>query len=242
MLKIKLTAAEHAALPDPIKAEYKSSGTDFVLDTDQPFEDVGGLKNALEQEKAAKKKLVTDKQVLEGQVADLTTRAGSATDLEKAWKEKLENAGKQHESATAGLNTQIRKLLVDGVAERMAAELSTSPSLLAPIIARRLNAEMVDGEYVTRVLTSDGKASATSLKELADEVRANKEYAPIIAASKASGGGANGDRGQAGGKPFGKMNEQERVALFKSDPAKYDQLSKAFKAETSGQPNPQPTQ
>jgi hypothetical protein len=225
MLKLKLTAAEHATLADPFKPEYKQEGDVFVLDTDVKFEDVKPLKNAFEQEKAERKKLATEKQVLEGQIADLNARAGSATDLEKAWQKKLEDAKKQHDEATKGLNGQIRELLVDNVAAQLANEISTTPSLLTPILKQRLTVEMVDGKYITRVLTPDGKASANSVKELGEEIRANKEYAPIIAASKASGGGANGNKAPVGDKPFAEMNEGERVALFKSDRSKFDRLA-----------------
>lgn len=238
MLKLKLTPTEHAALPDLVKAEYKAAGTDFILDTDVVYEDVSGLKNALEQEKAARKKANTDKQVLEGQVADLTVRAGSAGDLEKSWTKKLEDAKVGHETATQGLNTQIRKLLIDGVANQMAAEISTSPGLLGPVIAKRLSLEQVEGEYVTRVLTPDGKASATSLKELTEEMRATPEFAPIIQASKASGGGANGNRGGVGDKPFGEMNEAERTTLFKQDRPKFDRLSAEFQSKPKSAPAP----
>lgn len=238
MLKLTLTKAEHATLTAPLQAEYKADGDNFVLDTDVKFEDTTGLKNALAQEKAERKKLGTDKQVLEGQIADLTTRAGTATELETAWKKKLEDAKVQHDSATKGLNDQIRKLLIDGVAQQMAAEISTSPTLMAPAIKARLTVEQVEGEYVTRVLTPDGKASATSVKELGEEFRANKEFAPIIQASKASGGGANGNKGQVGDKPFAEMNEQERTSLFRTDRPKFDRLSAEFQAKPKTAPAP----
>lgn len=230
MLKLKLTKAEKEALPATLQPEYKAEGDGFVLDTDVVFEDVSSLKNALVQEKAERKKLVTDKQVLEGQVADLTTRAGSATELEKSWAAKVEAAKKQHEEATQGLTKQLHTLLIDNVAGQMAAEISTSPTLMIPAIKQRLAVEVVDGAYVTRVLTPDGKPSATSVKELSEEFRANKEFAPIIQASKASGGGANGNKGPVGDKPFAEMNESERTGLFKSDRQKFDRLSAEFQA------------
>lgn len=243
MLKLKLTPAEHGTLPDPLKAEYKQEGDSYVLDTDVKFEDTGALRNALVQEKANAKKLQADKQVLEGQVIDLTARAGTAGDLEKSWQAKVDAAKTQYENDTKGLKAQINTLLIDNVANQLAAEISTAPSLMAPAIKGRLTVDIVDGQYITRVLTPDGKASALSVKELAEELRANKEFAPIISASKASGGGANGNKGPVSDKPFADMNENERTTLFRTDRPKFDRLAAEFQSQPKpapGAPAPQP--
>lgn len=232
MLKFKLTKDEHGALADGFKTEYKLEGEVYVLDTDVKFEDVTPLKNALVQEKQARKLATEKNATLESQITDLTARAGTATDLEKSWKEKLETASKAAEEKRKGLDNQIRRLLVDNVATSMASEISTTPNVLLPHIQKRLTIEEVDGEYVTRVLTPDGKASALSANELKAEFLANKDFAPIITASKASGGGANGNKGPASGKSFKEMNEAERTHLFKTDRAAFDKGAAELKAQT----------
>ncbi len=236
MLKLKLDKTTHATLPADIQKEYKADGDGFVLDTDVVWEDTTGLKSALEKERKERKDAKERVGVLEASVSELTTekekleaRSKPAGDLEKSWEAKLVKATNESKARETALTTQLRTMLVDNVAIQMAGEISTVPDLMVPILQKRLSVEEVDGKYITRVLDSEGKASALSVNELKTEVLANTKYAPILTASKASGGGAGGGSkgGGAGGteKPFKDMNESERVHLFKTDRPKYDQLS-----------------
>jgi hypothetical protein len=67
---------------------------------------------------------------------------------------------------------------------------------------------------------------------LKKEIAADKRFAAVIVASKASGGGAAGSgRPNGGGAPTGKktfkdMNEKERVDWYKRDPEGFNQASK----------------
>ena len=70
MLKLKLTKDEHAALNDAIKPEYRADGESFVLDTDVKFEDVTGLKSALQTQKDQRLAATTKVKELE---TELTT-------------------------------------------------------------------------------------------------------------------------------------------------------------------------
>lgn len=234
MLKLKLDKTAHATLSPEFQKEYKAVGDDFILDTDIPVEDVTPLKNSLVQEREAHKKTKADKQVLEGQIVDLTARAGTATELETSWQKKLNEQATKHTAEKTGMEKQIHTLLVDNVAAGIAAEISTAPSLMLPIIKARLRAEAGDdGTLVTRVLGTDGKVTVNSVKELTEELRANKEYAAIIQASKASGGGASGGKGSVGDKAYSAMTEAERTALYKADKPKFDRLRQEHLATTS---------
>lgn len=209
-------------------------GSEYVLDTDQKFEDVAPLKSALEHEKTHRKQATDKVKVLEDEVRVLTARAGSAGDLENSWKQKLDTANAEAKQREDALNGQLRTLLVDNVATTMAAEISTAPSLILPHIQKRLTIESVDGKMITRVLDKDGKASALSVNELKTEFLANKDFAPIITASKASGGGAAGGKGApAGGKQLKDMSEAEKVAYAKADPDGF-KAAAAELAKTSG--------
>lgn len=238
MLKLKIDKTAHTALPADIQKEYKAEGDGFVLDTDVAFEDVTPLKNALAQEKEHRKKATEKVKELETNVATLTdekekleARAKPAGDLEKSWQaklEKLEAAAKERETA---LSKQLNTMLVDNVALQMATEISSAPELILPHIKARLAVEEQDGKMLTRVLDSEGKASALSVKELQAEMVASKQFAPIITASKASGGGAQGGKGGAGGKAFKDMNEAERTELFRTNRPEFDRQSEAFKKQ-----------
>lgn len=229
MLKHTLTTLD--GLKPEFAAEYKKVGDVYVLDTDVVFEDVTPLKNSLLQERDAHKATKTAKAAIEATVADLTTRAGSAGDLEKSWQAKLD--AKQAEFATQkeGLTKQLHSLLVDNVAQSIAAEISTVPSLMLPHITKRLTVAEEDGKYITRILGDDGKVTALSVNELKESIRADKQFAPIVTASKASGGGANGGKGGGGAtKSFKEMNEAELTALHTSNPTEFNRLAAEAKA------------
>ena len=232
MLKIKLTKAEHAALNDAIKPEYKAEGEDFVLDTDTPFEDVTGLKKALQTQKDQRLEFSTKNAALEKQVAALTeeketleTRAKAPGDLEKSYKTKIEKMDADGKTERERLTGQLRSILVDGVATQMASEISTAPHLLTPHLKSRLSIEEVDGKFITRVLDSEGKASALSVNEFKEEILADTKFAPILTASKASGGGNTGKQTPPDGKAFNKMGEHELTALYhKVGKVEFDRL------------------
>ena len=238
MLKINLDKAAFDALPAAMQAEYKLNATGgYTLDTDVPFEDVTGLKNALTQERAAHKTAKEQKAILDTQVATLNeenttlkARALKPSELENAWKEKLDAVNKTAADRQAVLTKQIQTMLVDNVALQMATEIGTSPELLVPHIKARLSAAEEDGVWGTKVLDKEGKAAALSVKELRDEFVASPTFAPIIKGSQASGGGAAGGRVPAGGKDYGKMTEAERTALHQSNPAEFKRLRDAWKA------------
>lgn len=232
MLKLKLTKDEHAALNDTIKPEYKADGEEFVLDTDVKFEDVTGLKSALQKQKDDRLAATTKVKDLETQVTTLTeenttllARAKSPGDVEKSYQAKVAKMETDSKAEKERLTGQLRSILVDGVAKQIATEISTAPHLLEPHLKSRLSIEEVDGKFITRVLDAEGKASALSVNEFKEEILANKDYAPILTASKASGGGNTGKQLPPEGKAFNKMSESELTALYhKVGKSEFDRL------------------
>jgi len=106
--------------------------------------------------------------------------------------------------------------------------LQGSANVLLPHIRSRLAVDYVDGNPITRVLGPDGKPSAATLDELKAEFVANEAFAPIIAGSKASGGGAGGSNsGRAASKGL-KRSEmtsvQKREYIEKHGQAEYLKL------------------
>ena len=111
-------------------------------------------------------------------------------------------------------------MLVDNKALAIAAELSDSPDLILPHIKSRLTVNQgEDGQFTTAVLDAQGKLSATTIEELAQEFRSNEKFAPAIRAGKSSGGGAREENnGGAGSKEWSNMSRDEKLQLMKTKP------------------------
>jgi hypothetical protein len=70
MLKLKITKEEFEALPDAIKAEYKTSGEGYSLDV-TGIEDTGALKRAKDRESELRKEAENKLAVAEARVVEL---------------------------------------------------------------------------------------------------------------------------------------------------------------------------
>lgn len=243
MLKQKIDKAAFDALKPDVQAEYKvnpSNAAEYVLDTEEAREAIA----ARDREKARADALQAqidginekltkaekDKQDLADEAA---RKKGDTTALDASWQKKLDDANAAADVKITKLNDQLKALLVKAEARKLAAEISTVPDLLAPAIEARLSADLTGDLPITRVLDAAGKPSASSIDELRKEFVANPNYAAIIKANDASGGGAGGGSGGGGapGKKFSQLTETERVALSRANPAEYKRLSDAHRAE-----------
>jgi vacuolar-type H+-ATPase subunit I/STV1 len=229
MLKLKLTSLE--GLSDALKSEYKQVGDVFVLDTDVQFEDVSGLKSALDNEREHRRTATARVTDLEKTVADLTARAGGVSDVEKAYQEKLAKQERDLKAVIAKKQQQLHQHLVTQTAATLASEISISPGLLQPVIEARLQLDESGDAPILRVLTKDGKLSADSVNDLRKELVETPDYAAIIKASKAQGGGASGAKTNPGGKAFKDMTEGERTTLYRKDPEAYRAAKTASEAK-----------
>lgn len=219
-LKYQLDTLE--GVDDTVRALYTEKDGKFVLGIEglpQP-EDVSGLKSKVEEllgeKKAAEKarKDAEDQARLEREEA--ARKSGNVEELEKSWSEKYTrreaelNGMLEQERGTLG--NQIRDLTVGRTATDIASALAIpgSAEALLPHIERRLSVEQREGKPVVVVLDKQGKLSASSLDELKAEFANNTAFAPLIAGSKASGGGAGG-AGSGGGAAL-KRSEMTSVA------------------------------
>ena len=143
--------------------------------------------------------------------------------LETSYKDKLQANEDKYKSDLEKANGSIKKMLVNNVAQAMAAEISNAPGVILPHILERLTTGDLDGETITRVLDKQGKPSAATIEDLKAEFRANDNFAAIIVASKASGGGAGDKKGGAGGGSgnndidWSKASTSELAAKIKAD-------------------------
>jgi hypothetical protein len=226
-LKYQLDSLD--GLDDSAKTLYVEKDGKFVLGIEglpQP-EDVSGLKSKvqelLDEKKAADKarKDAEDQARLERE--ENARKSGNVEELEKSWSEKYNrreaelNGMLEQERGT--LSTQIRDLTVGRTATDIASALAIpgSAKALLPHIERRLSVEQRDGKPVVVVLDQQGKLSAATLDELKAEFANDVAFAPLIAGSKASGGGAGG-AGGGGGAPKGNIGgtKAERTAAIAS--------------------------
>lgn len=232
-LKRKITKEAFDKLSADIKAEYIEKDGEYVLDIDGDTgtDDAAALRRAKDREVQARKDAEKRAREAEDKLASLdesdARKRGDIEALEKSWGEKLQaeqDARKADNDKSGGF---ISRMLVDNVATQIANEISTSPALIMPHVKARLVADLTGDEPVTKVLGADGKASALTVDELKKEFVDNKEYASIIRASKASGGGApekgrttriGGASQQPGDKPasLAAMNAKDLAAQIKA--------------------------
>lgn len=237
-MKLKMTLENLEGVDESLHQFYTEKDGKFVLELDG-YEDPAALKRAKDHEKRLRQEaeqkvrdLTTQVGELEGQVTELqdtNRQKGGMAALEQSYKDKIAGIELKHANELQARDGQISKLLVDNVADTMAAELSDAPELLSDIIRKRLTVK--DGE--TRVLDGNGELSATTVEELREEFRANKKYAAVIRGSQANGGGSGGG-GKGGGatKSFKDLSEKERTELARTNPAEYQRQLDAHRAES----------
>ena len=239
MLKKLLEEAAYNELDDAKKGLY-TKGADGKYHLQVEDDDGEELKRAKEHEKAKRKEaeerlaaLENEKKAAEDKAREESEKsaraAGDIAALEKSWKEKLEQAVSAEKTRTSLAENALRGHLVDKAAEDLANEISTVPSLLRDVIKQRLKVEITeDGTAITRVLDAAGKPSAANLNDLRQELVDNKDYAAIIKASNASGGGATGGNGNGGGVPgqkkLSEMTATEEAAFANANPAEYQRM------------------
>jgi hypothetical protein len=232
-LKYKLDSLD--GLDDATKALYEKKGDKFVLKVEGVEDgDAIGLKNKVQELLAevgtlkGKVKENADSETAAKEAArkaaeDAAAKKGDIEALRKSADDRVaaaiaETEGKFKPTVEKQSGT-IRKLLVDNVATSLAGKigLKGSEQLLIPHITNRLAVEERDGEFVTVIRDSTGKASALTVADLEKEFVGNAAFAPVIAGSKASGSGAGGDQSKGGGAAGAKSIK--RADFNQLDPA-----------------------
>lgn len=226
-LKFQLDSLD--GVDESIQALYVEKDGKFVLGIEglpQP-EDVSGLKSKVEEllgeKKLAEKKAREAEEAARLEREELARKSGNVEELEKSWSEKYTRREAELngllEQERGSLGGQIRDLTVGRTATDIATTLAIpgSAKALLPHIERRLSVEQRDGKPTVVVLDQAGKLSATTLDELKAEFMNDPAFGPLIAGSKASGGGAGG-AGKGGGAAKGKIGgtKEERQAAIAS--------------------------
>lgn len=218
-LKFQLDSLE--GVDDSVKNLYVEKDGKFVLGIEglPQTEDVSGLKSKvqelLDEKKSADKARKDAEEQARLEREESARKSGNVEELEKSWSEKYNrreaelNGLLEQERGT--LSNQIRDLTVGRTATDIATTLAIpgSAKALLPHIERRLSVEQRDGKPTVVVLDQAGKLSATTLEELKAEFMNDSAFGPLIAGSKASGGGAGG-AGKGGGAAL-KRSEMSSV-------------------------------
>ena len=89
------------------------------------------------------------------------------------------------------------------------------------ILAPFVRTEFEGDDVVTKFVGSDGNVITTDPEQFRKYLREHKAFSHLIKANAASGGGASGGKGGGAAKTLNEMNDAERIAFSKSDPAEF---------------------
>jgi hypothetical protein len=231
-MKYLIDKAAFDALDPALQALYTQKGEDYVLAVEglpEP-EDTTGLKANRDQILADLKAAKARAKELEDAARDSQTeaarKAGDIEALQNSWQQKYDQAVSQGQSSVESLQAQIHSLTVGAAASGIAGELAVqgSASVLRRLIEPRLSMEMRDGQPTVVVLDNDGHPTALTLAEFKTEITSDAALAPLVAASRATGGGAPGSKSPGGKTQLSDMSESERKQLAKDNPAQFAKL------------------
>lgn len=239
-MKYLIDKAAFDALDPALQALYTQKGDDYLLAVEgmPPAEDVSGLKakndELLAELRANKTKAREAEEAARLAAEEAARNSGDTEALDRSWKEKHTKALTEKESALAAAQAQIHALTVGAAAARIAGELAVqgSAGVLQRLIEHRLSMEMRDGVPTVVVRDNEGRPTAATLAEFKTEVTNDPALAPLVAASKASGGGASGAKGGGAAKTWDQLSGMERVELRRTNPAEHARLKAAAQASS----------
>lgn len=231
-LKIKISPSVYEALPADVKKEYKQSGSDYVLDLDG-YEDPVELRNARDREKeaAATAKRERDAEKRRADEAERKAKdledAGKSVDeavktKEKEMQAKYDKDIGERDTKLSGLTTAVTNSHREALAKTLANKISTSPNLLVPHLLNRIKVEIdpQSNQPKHTITDADGKDSAWTVDDLEKDVLKNKEFAPILRGTKATGGGGAPPGPGGGGAP--RQQSSHRPGTPQNDLTKMD--------------------
>jgi|TARA_R110000803_G_scaffold89443_2_gene156675 hypothetical protein len=249
-IKASLTEAEYVSLPTDSKSLYVQSGDGFKLDLVGGYlieNDPTALLNAKQHEvekrkaveaelKAIKDKADLDvkksKQAAENKVREDALKnqdvAALHADLERQIKTMQDSHAKEIASQRKEIAHQqelVKQTRMKKVASDIATKISTTPSLLSPLVMQRLDIDS-SGNVIAKDKNGQMNDNFT-LGNLEKEFIDNSEFAPIIIGSKASGASGSTSSGspvETSGKKWKDFSSEQLVQLRKENPSGYQDL------------------
>lgn len=238
-MKYLIDKAAYDALEPSLQAFYKAQGEDYVLTVDglPAPEDTAGLKakndELLAELKANKTKAREAEEAARIAAEENARKSGDTEALDRSWTEKHTKALGEKDATLAGLQAQVHALTVGATAARLAGELAVqgSSAVLQKLIEPSLSFEMRDGKPVVVVLDAERRPTALTVDEYKEQLFNDAALAPLIAASRATGGGAGGGKGGGAAKTWDQLTGMERVELRRTNPAEHARLKAAAEAK-----------
>lgn len=239
-MKYLIDKAAFDALEPSLQAFYKAQGENYVLAVEglpaPQGEDVSGLKakneELLAELRANKTKAREAEEAARLAAEEAARKSGDTEALDRSWNEKHTKALGEKDTALTAAQAQIHALTVGATAARLAGELAVqgSSAILQQLIEPRLSMEIRDGKPVVVVLDGERRPSALTVDEFKEQLFSDAALAPLIAASRATGGGAAGGKSGGAAKTWDKLSGMERVELRRTNPTEHARLKAAYEA------------
>jgi hypothetical protein len=238
-MKYLIDKAAYDALEPSMQAFYKAQGEDYVLAVEglPAPEDVTGLKakneELLAELRANKTKAREAEEAARIAAEDAARKSGDTEALDRSWQEKHTAALAEKDGTLSALQAQVHALTVGATAARVAGELAVqgSAAVLQQIIEPRLSMELREGKPTVVVLDAERRPTALTVDEFKTQLFNDAALAPLIASSRASGGGATGGKGGGAAKTWDQLTGMERVELRRNNPAEHARLKAAAEAK-----------
>ncbi|MBC3948346.1 hypothetical protein [Pseudomonas folii] len=238
-MKYLIDKAAYDALEPSLQAFYKAQGEDYVLAIEglPAPEDTAGLKakndELLAELKANKTKAREAEEAARRAAEENARKSGDTEALDRSWSEKHSAALAEKEGTLTALQAQVHALTVGATAARLAGELAVQGSamVLQQIIEPRLSMQIREGKPAVVVLDDQLRPTALTVDEFKTQLFNDAALAPLIASSRASGGGATGGKGGGAAKTWDQLTGMERVELRRTNPAEHARLKAAAEAK-----------
>jgi DNA-binding transcriptional MerR regulator len=234
-MALKLIVDKLDDVPEALRGEYTEKDGKFHLGVDG-LEDTGGLKTALQKERAdraAYEKQVKAwqglgkspdeiKELLEAQARadeDKATKAGEWDKLKAQMNEKHEAALRSKDETISAMRKRLNAELVDAKAVAAIAAAKGVPELLLPHVQRHVkvdadfNVQVVDDKGDPRV---NGKGEPLTIADLVAEMRGSEVFGRAFEGSGQSGSGkqpGNGAGGAGVNRKSDFKTEKDRAAF-----------------------------
>lgn len=145
--------------------------------------------------------------------------AGKMDEFEKTIRSQYEPVLKEKEEKYSALANRVLGSERKAVLGSFAGDFITPEAV--DILAPFVRTEFEGDDVVTKFVGSDGSVITTDPEQFRKYLREHKAFSHLIKANAASGGGASGGKGGGAAKTLSEMNDAERIAFSKSDPAEF---------------------
>lgn len=209
--------------------EDKTAGGDapktFTLEQVQQMiaDEVAGLKANNEALLTEKKEALRKAAAIEEQERlarqEALKSAGNMEEFEKTIRSQYEPVLKEKEEKYSALANRVLGSERKAVLGSFAGDFITPEAV--DILAPFVRTEFEGDDVVTKFVGSDGNVITTDPEQFRKYLREHKAFSHLIKANAASGGGASGGKGGGAAKTLSEMNDAERIAFSKSDPAEF---------------------